>query len=97
MNNARWTNTEKAELKRLWDDKQTIAAIAEALGKSESAIKNQRRFLKLTPRRTGDLAVKVRVGIHPDEHTLLRHKAIRHKQTVPARIRELIQEDNKKP
>lgn len=95
--NTRWTADEKRRMRSLWGQGKTVSEIAQALAKSESAVKNQRRALALDPRRTGDLTVKVRVGIHEDEHALLREKALRRRQTVPGRIRELIQEDLRKP
>ena len=97
MKNAPWTPEEKAKLRRLWSEKRTVSAIASALCKSESAVKNQRRFLGLPPRRTGNLAVKVKVGIDKDTFTVLRHKAISNSQSVPARLRELIQTDINTP
>jgi transposase-like protein len=95
--NTRWTDEEKAQMTKLWGERKTVSEIAQDLGKSESAVKNQRRALKLEPRRTGSLKVKVRVGIHEDEYALLRKKALRVGQTIPGRIRTLIQQDLRNP
>lgn len=97
MNNKRWTDDEKAALRTLWAEGKTVSVIARAMGKSETGVKNQRAALGLPKRRTGGLKVKVRVGIHTDEHALFREKAKRKNQTVPGRIRDLIQEDLKQP
>lgn len=94
---VRWSEEDKESLRRMWPEGKTVSEIATLLGKSETAVKNQRKFLKLQPRRTGDLTEKVKVGLHPDEFTLLRAKATRARQTVPGRIRHLIREDLRKP
>lgn len=92
--NARWTPAEKAEMARLWRSGKKVAEIAKVLGKSQSAVKNQRRKSKeLAPRKRGGPKVQVRVSIHQDEHALIRKKALRSGQTVPGRIRTLIEKD----
>jgi transposase-like protein len=95
--NTRWSNEEKTTFTALWKQRKTVAEIAMTMGKSESAVKNQRRALDLAPRRTGDLTEKVRVGLHPDEHALLYKKALRNNQTLPGRIRALVQKDLAQP
>lgn len=97
MMGTRWTQAEKDALTRSWTEGKTVSEIADTLGKSNTAVKNQRRSLGLPARRTGDLTEKVRIGLHPDEHALLRAKAKRENQTIPGRIRHLIREDLKQP
>lgn len=92
-----WTRQEKDRLTEMWAARRTVSEIAATLGKSETSIKNQRKALGLPRRHTGDLTVKVRVGMHKDDHALLRNKATRNRQTVPGRIRQLIREDLQKP
>ena len=92
--NARWSASEKAEMIRMWRSGKKVAEIAKALGKSQSAVKNQRRKSEeMAPRKRGGPKVQVRVSIHRDEHALIRKKALRFGQTVPGRIRTLIEKD----
>jgi hypothetical protein len=67
------------------------------MGKNPSTVKARRKRLNIRPRRTGDLTEKVRVGFHPDTMHLLRTKARRTGQTIPARIRMLVERDMREP
>lgn len=92
-----WTTEQDRELTVLWKAGHTVPEIAKRLGKNPSTVKARRKALGLRPRRTGDLAEKVRVGFHPDTMSLLRQKARRTGQTIPARIRMLVERDLREP
>lgn len=92
-----WTPEEDATLKSLWAAGHTVPEIAKRMGKNPSTVKARRKRLNIRPRRTGDLTEKVRVGFHPDTMHLLRTKARRTGQTIPARIRMLIERDMREP
>jgi hypothetical protein len=92
-----WTTEQDATLRSLWQAGHTVPEIAKRLDKNPSTVKARRKRLKLRPRRTGDLTEKVRVGFHPDTMSLLRAKARRTGQTIPARIRMLVEKDLQEP
>lgn len=92
-----WSPEEDQKLTEMWAEGHTVPAIATALSKNASTIKARRKRLELSPRRTGDLTEKVRVGFHEDTMNLLRHKAKRKGQTIPARIRSLVERDLRQP
>ncbi len=92
-----WTDQEDKKLREMWASGHTVSAISKDLSKTPSAVKARRKRLKLTPRRTGDLTEKVRVGFHADTMSLFRAKAKRAGQTIPARIRSLVEKDLQAP
>lgn len=92
-----WTPEQDAKLRELWGAGHTVPEIAKRLKKNPSTVKARRKRLSLRPRRTGDLTEKVRVGFHPDAMSLLRAKARRTGQTIPARIRMLVNKDLREP
>lgn len=92
-----WHQEQDDTLQALWKAGHTVPEIAKRLEKNPSTIKARRKRLGLTPRRTGDLSEKVRVGFHPDTMRLLRAKARRTGQTIPARIRMLVEKDLREP
>lgn len=92
-----WTPEQDSTLEALWKAGHTVPEIAKRLGKNPSTVKARRKRLELPPRRTGDLTDKVRVGLHPDTMSLLRAKARRTGQTIPARIRMLVEKDLQEP
>ena len=95
--NMRWTDLEKAIFRGLWGSGKPVAEIAATMGKSQSAVKNQRVSLGLPARRTGDLTSKVRIGLRETEFDILYKKSQRHGQSVPARVRQLILADLAEP
>ena len=92
-----WTTEQDHTMTDLWKRGHTVSEIAKRLKKNPSAVKARRKRLGLKPRRTGDLSEKVKVGMHKDTMTLLRQKARRAGQTVPARVRMLIERDMREP
>lgn len=92
-----WTTEQDQTMSDLWEKGHTVAEIAKRLEKHPSAVKARRVRLNLKPRRTGDLTEKVKVWMHKDTMSLLRQKARRTGQTVPARVRMLIERDMREP
>lgn len=92
-----WNDHQDAELTALWKAGTTIPEISKRLGKHPSTIKARRQRLKLKPRRTGGLTEKIKVGLDLDTMRILRAKAQRAGQTVPARIRSLVLRDVGEP
>lgn len=84
-------------MRKMWSQGRSVSEIAKALAKSPSAVKNQRSTLKLPLRRTTDGKRKVKIGIPTWDYTILSRKAANAGQTVPGRIKALIQEDLGKP
>ena len=95
--NHRWTQDEKQQMVRLWDAGRTVSEIAVTLGKSESAVKNQRGALGLPPRKTGDPKRKFRVSVRPEVYELLQLRARRLGRSVPGHVRHLIDTDLAEP
>ena len=84
----------------MWAEGHPVPRIAADLGKKTSAVKNRRVRLNLEPRRPlppAETRVLVKVALPRDMHRLLLMKSRRNGQTIHARIRELIQEDQKQP
>jgi hypothetical protein len=92
-----WTPEQDTELRSLWSAGHTVPEIAKRLKRNPSTIKARRKRLGLRPRRTGELSEKVRVGFHLDTMSLMRAKARRTGQTIPARIRMLVERDLREP
>ena len=92
-----WSAEDDTTLRSLWQAGHTVPEIAKRLGKNPSTVKARRKRLDLRPRGTGDLTEKVRVGFHSDTMSLLRAKARRTGQTIPARIRMLVERDLREP
>ena len=92
-----WSAEDDTTLRSLWQAGHTVPEIAKRLGKNPSTVKARRKRLDLRLRRAGDLTEKVRVGFHSDTMSLLRAKARRTGQTIPARIRMLVERDLREP
>jgi|AntRauTorcE11897_2_1112592.scaffolds.fasta_scaffold02921_4 transposase len=92
-----WKQAEDDTLIVLWKQGTTIPEIAKRLQKHPSTIKARRASLGLLPRRTGGLSEKVQVGFDQDTMRILRAKAKREGQTLPARIRSLVIRDTREP
>jgi hypothetical protein len=89
----RYTDEQKAKLRRMWLEGVVLKQIAFELGKTKGSVKKMRMVLKLPRRRTGDKRHQLRINVNEGIYRKMGLRAMQRRQSVADYVRMLVERD----